>query len=513
MSFRAALDRQHALCPAGCACAGAARAAPPLVQHVDTRSYGSSCSDAPRGLRAYLSTVYPVVARERLAKMSDADVSKFFDSLHFYYDFGCSRNLASVEACNEPGVMLRWLYSGLLPCREENTARRPSVAHCLRAHAQFAPEWARTAVTSGFVEVEHRAIGFPLRANGVQLSGLLIDGKPSNASVFLDAGVASAWYTVRRGSGIFYRLGRVKMAPGKTALVADLLQELSERPTLAASWPGIAARSNLFAATSPSAGASADADRLRAVANGSASCVDARVQSCRCRYVLHDSWDDAMTWMARALSYETLFITATLLCNQPMDVLGATLVGGSSSSHTHDGRGTNVQDAGDATSSSSSRGFATAYPELVDVRPLGAAMVREQAHGVHAYLQEPVRAGGVPPSANGTGIGGVVELHTRRKRPEAADAWVRQMREKRLLSLRDPFDVGSEARARSCSFSVRQWTLQCDHHVSSRWQDSSWARCGIVGCGYAISGGTSRNSSRISRQAARQDGGSSAPHH
>lgn len=476
-AFRTALDRQQQLCPAGCTCARAAAAS---TAHVEVRPNATSqCASAPRGLRAYLGGVYPVASR-RLVETHDKDVAAFFDSLHFYYDFGCPRANAGLDACFEPGVMLRWLYAGLLPCREVTVRGKPSLAACIHAHSRFDPEWAREAVAAGFVEVEHRAIGFAVRASGPQMARLLHDGQPCNASVFMDAGVAAMWYTVRRGSGIFYRLGRVKLAAGKTGLVAELLHELGGQPSLAAHWPAVAMRANLFAAAAPSGGALVDAERIRAVANGSASCVDQRLQPCRCRYVLHDAWDDAMIWVARALGYETLFISATLLCNQPMS--GGVLGSGSASS----------------------RGFATAYPEIVDVRPLGAETVREQAEGVHSYLQEdpagaakaaghtstaarPVDHATTSSDEASTGL----DVHTRRKRPEVADVWVHQMRDARLLSLRDPFDVANEARARPCVFSVHRFTLQCANHLSSRWPMSAWARCGIVGCGYTISGGAS----------------------
>lgn len=279
------------------------------------------------------------------------------------------------------------------------------------------------------------------------------------------------WYTYRRGSGIFYRLGRTKSAPGKTALVAALLkvtpsnpskrapaprtpplslkqaahkslQELARRPSLAKHWPAMAARAGLFSASAPSAGARADAERLRSVANGSAPCAERRVEACRCRYVLNDAWDDALTWMARALGYETLFLTATLLC---------------------DGRGD-----GERTASGGERAFVTAYPELVDVRPLGMAMVEEQARGVHGYLQHGERG----------------ELRASRKRPEAADEWIAQMRSDGTLSLRDPFDVAAvgEGSQRPCEFSVHRWTLQCAGHLSSRWPTSGWSRCGLAQC-------------------------------
>ena len=454
-AFASALDRQQTLCPASCACARVAANATLVADALPP--VGGHCASSPRGLRAYLAAVYPV-ATQRIAAMDDRSVAALFDSLHFYYDYGCHRSLAALEGCSDPGVLLRWLYEGLLPCTEKSSkgSSRQSLAPCVQLHSRFEPEWARAAVSTGYMEIEHRAIGFAVRTTGAQLTRMLtggsFSGEPINASAFLDAGVAAMWYTFRRGSGIFYKLGRVKMAAGKTAMIAELLREIGEIPMLASFWPGFATRASLFDKSGPSAGASVDAERIQSVANGSASCTDMRLQPCRCRYVLHDAWDDAMVWMARALGYETLFITATLLCNQPISL----------------GSG----------AASSARGFATAYPELVDVRPLDAKMVHEQSRGVHAYLQEAVPTRGAAERQE------IPDLYTRRKQPGAADAWVRQMRDAGLLSLRDPFDVASNRHARPCTFSVNRWTLQCDDHVSSRWPTSNWTRCGIIGCGF-----------------------------
>ena len=359
-----------------------------------------------------------------MGMMDHQDISMFFDSLHFYYDYGCGNHFHN---CGEPGgALLRSLYVGLLPCVQSSAKgghRHPTLGGCVHAHHGFSPEWARSVMSRGYAEVEHRAVGFGAVRTSTQNAGLFRKetGEPSNASAFMDSGVAAMWYTYRRGSGIFYRLGRALTAPGKTSMVAKLLFEVSKQPELSAAWPAVAARSGLFATSAPSEGALADSQRIQSIANGSASCAERHVQPCRCRYVLHDAWDDAMVWLARSLKYESLFITATLLCNQPLP--------------------------GDSVSSNA-RGFAMAYPEVVDVRPLDEGMLEEQAKGVHSFLQ------------------GEGELRSRRKRPEIADLWIDKMRADGLLSLRDPFDPGRKgAPWKPCEFSVQRWTIQCQGRV------------------------------------------------
>ena len=392
----------------------------------------------------YLQMVYPTAA-QRLAQITDSDANKFFNSLHFYYDFGC------VGLCKEPGILQRWLYDDLLPCTPTQVDRhaRASLRPCMLAHHRFEPEWALQLLHEGWAEVEHRSGGF----GGSRVLSLH-RGEPRNASDFLDAGVASMWYTFRRGSGIFYRMGKTLMAPGKTAAAALLLQQLTSRKDLAAAWQQMANRNGYFIPSSPSKGAGADAERLSQVAQGKATCADAGVQPCRCRYVLHDAWDDAIVWMARALGFETVFLSATLLCNQPT--------------------------AGDETTTG--RGFGTAYPELVDVRPLGPVMVAAQSRGVHNYLMS-------------SETSSAVELRARRKRPENADLWVRRMKLDGRLTLRDPPslsrrsighapDVNAAAGVLSCDFSVMRSTLQCEGHISSRWPLSTWHQCGLPTCGF-----------------------------
>ena len=301
------------------------------------------------------------------------------------------------------------------------------------------------------MEVEHRAIGFGVhRASSGSTrapTSVLQDNRPMDASSFLDAGVASMWYTYRRGSGIFYRMGKTKLAPGKTAMVAALLRELAmQRNMTAMAWPSMANRAGLFGVDTPSQGALRDSERLQYIAKGESACTERGVLLCRCRYIVQDEWDDVMIWMARELGYETLFFTATLLCNQP-------LPNGSLATR---------------------RSFGTAYPELVDVRPLTPAMTAEQAQGVHSYL------------GGGDEQGKMVNVRSLRKRADVAEAWIRQIRDDGRLALRDPFNhsTGKKGHSRPCRFQTEKRTLQCEAHISSQWPESSWHRCGVPMCGF-----------------------------
>ena len=487
-----ALTRQADVCFATCACSRRPRNASSSLQRSESSGHTADaeqrnisqpkvtmCSTHTR-VKSYLASVYPTAA-DHIAQLDSREATRFFNSLHFYYDHECqvrasasgssdvghggmgspidvgvgSRVVAGPgsSSCDDgPSVLLRWIYGELLPCAEQlNAHGRPTLGPCIAAHFRFRPAWARRAAAEGWVEVEHRAIGFGVhRASSGAAARAATpahqDGQPMDASAFLDAGVASMWYTYRRGSGIFYRMGKTKFAPGKTAMVAALLRELAtQRNTTATVWPSIAQRARLFAGDAPSQGALKDSERLLYIAKGESACTERGVLLCRCRYIVQDEWDDAIIWMARELGYETLFFTATLLCNQPL--ANGTLP--------------------------TRRSFGTAYPELVDVRPLTPKMVEEQAWGVHSYL-------GVE------GEGKMVNVRSLRKRADVADAWVRQIRDDGRLALRDPFNrsEGRERASRPCRFRTDQRTLQCDAHVSSQWPESSWHRCGVPMCGF-----------------------------
>jgi hypothetical protein len=190
----------------------------------------------------------------------------------------------------------------------------------------------------GWAEVEHRAFGMPLPKRGKQA--------PKRESDFMDPGAAGMWYVYRRGSGIFYRMGRTKTAPGKNEMLAALLQEAygnaSHWRSLDASWRSMVTNAVLFDPLWPTSGLWGDADRILSAANGSLTCGELGLRSCRCTIVrfahlpppvraprraqraprfhcsqiLGDEWDDAMVWLARALHYETLLLQTTRICHR-----------------------------------------------------------------------------------------------------------------------------------------------------------------------------------------------------
>ena len=140
---------------------------------------------------------------------------------------------------------------------------------CIAALAGFAPPWAEELRSAGWAEVEHRAFGFAL--GGTPLDAELLrrgqrgpaaaaaanaaaaaagsgsggaapprqpppqrcarrkaggglrcravdrpgDWGPRSASEVLDGGAAGMWYTYRRGSGVFFRMGRAAVGVGK----------------------------------------------------------------------------------------------------------------------------------------------------------------------------------------------------------------------------------------------------------------------------------------------------------
>ncbi|KAL3914029.1 MAG: hypothetical protein SGPRY_007770, partial [Prymnesium sp.] len=439
-SLHSAIARLERVCPAACSCARGNGSA---------HAYSANTTWRTLSIKRYLARVYPAAAEDFATMLADQAL-ELFKSLHFYYDHG-------LAGCAEPGAVVRFLYTGFLPCSNEPPrSRRTVVNSCVSSHFTFAPRWVREIEQAAWVEVEHRAIGFAVR-NPELIPGLSSDGAPKGATAFMDAGPAGMWYLYRKGSGIFYRMGRTMIAPGKTAMMARLLDEFSreaDRPEQR--WMAFAGRSGLFAASAPSLGPRHDSQRLRSIANGSAHCAGRGVAHCRCQSILHDVWDDAMIWLARVLRYETLFFTATLLCHQMPN-----------------------------------SSFTTAYPELVDVRPMTVSWTDAQGHGFHPMLLK-------SPSANKSL--GESQVYTLRKDPVVAEDWIDYIKKIGVLSLRHPMAPADETRAKPCNFSVSRWSLQCVGHISALWPESQWHSCAIPMCGFKgmwVGGGRIANNASL----------------
>ena len=461
--FTAALaDLRGEWCPGECDCAKNRL----LLRNKQDDRFCRSAS-----VNEYLRLVYPTAAAFLLSFDSQFRSAALFRSLQIVYDHGCG-----IRSCGESGgALLRWLYSDLLPCRQQSSrsndgaARTSSSGSCLEAHAQYSPRWASNLLKTGWLEVEHRAFGLGIPAEALPGEARKA---PTGASDFLDAGVAGMWYAVRRGSGIFYHLGeKTAVAPGKNAMVAKLLHELALRGSkeLDDAWRALAESSGLFRSVSrptdawlgagrphspylanKSAGSLLDAERIRATAHGSVTCTQVLLRHCRCRYLLDDRWDGAMVWLARALGYQTLLFTATLLSRHPC-------------SHVDPNSDKVVEEAIPE--------FVAAYPELVDVRPL-TGLAWDPLHDPTASLL-------TRDARQATSLG----VFTQRKVENIANSWITSMRRTSRLTLRDPFNVADDSRAWPCNFSVHDRLLGCASHISTAWPRSGYKRCGLVMCG------------------------------
>lgn len=157
-----------------------------------------------------------------------------------------------------------------------------------------------------------------------------------------------------------------------------------------------------------------------------------------------------MVWLARALGYSTLALTATLL------------------PRTH-------------AVNEEAPTFVTAYPELVDVRPLAFNRPWSPFEDTAQDLLQDVRQR-TSRSA-----------HTLRKESMIADAWVSEMRRTKRLSLRDPFDISNAARSIPCNFTVTSRRLACNGHASAEWSK------GTSGCSRVMCHGTRTGARRRHR--------------
>ena len=266
---------------------------------------------------------------------------------------------------------------------------------------------------------------------------------PHGPSDVMDSGPGGMWYFYRRGSGVWLRTGRMKTAPGKNAMLASLLSELTLHPRLKAQWKHLAERLGLFVNIGAGQGGRSDRQRLEATSQGRTTCAEAGIVRCRDYFLLDDSWDDPITWAGRALGYDTLLFSATLLPSSVSETDAIT--------------------------------FVSAYPEIVDLRVPDPEWTMMQPLGAHPYLED-------DPTEQ-------IPLHARRKTPAAASRWMRAIRDEGLLSLRDPLDPLNSGRARPCNFSLGPTAvLRCAGHSPTRWKAlpvmGAWDTCSVAMCGH-----------------------------
>eukprot|EP00326_Haptolina_ericina_P041097 CAMPEP_0181246320 /NCGR_PEP_ID=MMETSP1096-20121128/43940_1 /TAXON_ID=156174 ORGANISM="Chrysochromulina ericina, Strain CCMP281" /NCGR_SAMPLE_ID=MMETSP1096 /ASSEMBLY_ACC=CAM_ASM_000453 /LENGTH=276 /DNA_ID=CAMNT_0023343147 /DNA_START=183 /DNA_END=1013 /DNA_ORIENTATION=- len=259
----------------------------------------------------------------------------------------------------------------------------------------------------------------------------------------MDAGAGGMWYFYRRGSGVWLQTGRMKAAPGKNVMLASLLGELAARPRLYAQWRALSRQLGLFTDPDGDHKGRSDHQRLEATAEGRELCVEAGVAHCRDEFILDDSWDEPLIWAGRALDYDTLFLTATLLPSPMNDSEAIT--------------------------------FVSAYPEIVDLRVPDLDWAAIPSTRTHPYLEDDLTDR--------------IPVYARRKRPEAASRWLRSLQNEGVLSLRDPLDPLNSDRARPCNFSYGPTVvLRCPGHPPTRWRTlpvlGAWDSCSIAMCGH-----------------------------
>eukprot|EP00965_Chrysotila_dentata_P190033 6173652-Pleurochrysis_carterae.AAC.15 len=251
-------------------------------------------SDKEAMLRAYLSAVYPTGVFKS-SNVSISRLSSFFDSLDIYYtaipgvplrSSASSVALSCVRPPPDVATLSDRRFLGLLPCpmNGKTTAGR---AMCLHRQHHFAPNWVRRLLSprSSWIEVT-------------------------------SSGPDARWYQLARGSGIFYRVGRVLLAPSKNAALSMLLREGAAQENVRRAWPpSQVSNSEICSQAEICSNMSLLASRLRSTASGQATCAESEIQPCVADYCLSDSWDSALYWIASALGYDSLILTASLCCS------------------------------------------------------------------------------------------------------------------------------------------------------------------------------------------------------
>ena len=259
-------------------------------------------------LRAYLAAVYPT-SRFEGAEVPYSAARAVFRSLELFYNISTlgpaldtllqdarielvrPPEFECLDGFYESSLLQRdpaqHYYARLLPCND-----------CFRRQfAAYAP-----CSTPPWVEVTHLAQWKRQRT-----------ASKLGWRDFFDVGPAMLWFVHTPGSGIWYKTGSSLCAPGKTALVAQLLAQWLAAPAELRSvelTAAIARRARVAASDVELRGLLA---RLRATANGSLSCNQARLPDCYRGHILKDTWDPEIITLARELKYDSLFMRASLL--------------------------------------------------------------------------------------------------------------------------------------------------------------------------------------------------------
>ena len=371
--------------------------------------------------RAYLAHAYPQgMFDDKRSTMS------FFMSRRWLY----SHNGATTDTlCNlfpGPTAVTADMYSpGLFPCTPGG--------ECVVRQFEYTPSWANdlasTPAPSNWIEVDHLSFNSKGKAR-----------VPHTWSQFLDQGASGWWFRHSPGSGIFYHAGRTLVAPGKNAALVALLEEWGAADARLGE-----VRPSLLFQRLVTLGCASFLERLRATANGTATCIEVGMPHCRQDWVLKDHWDFFIIFLARLLQYDTVAFSASLLS-------------GALDPAAHD-TGVGVTE------------------ELVDVRlPPAVEHALRQSQEVDAaspHLDNPLEFFESQP------YHGTLMPFTE----EVAEVWVHEVQTGARFTLRDPLHIGDSSRAKPCLFNATgepTLRLACYGHVS--WALRGTPKHMMLGC-------------------------------
>lgn len=302
-------------------------------------------------------------------------------------------------------ISRRLAHRDLVPC---------SWVGCVHNLSRYRPSWVGgLEAQGGYVEVSHFSYAaFQAGLNGGRWQPWTRqkEGPPHLWSDALDwqlqsKGGSGWWYLFTPGSGLFYHLGAVVVAPSKTAMLMRLLERLV---THLEAGPRFRTRvfDALLARLRELTGREMHdfLERLRIVESGEKTCAEAGVPRCYSegvQYTIMDDYDEFMLSLGRALGLDSLFYTASFLRPLPNYVVDA------------------------------------AEGEIVDLRQPEAA------------LRDPAAWAALSPEAK-------------------AAASLAEAQARGAISLRDPFrSGGTGGAALPCNFSVEPTNrLSCKGHVS-----------------------------------------------
>jgi len=280
----------------------------------DRSSLEASGSQAEQTCRSYFEKVYPMAGRT-IGKYSDQQILDLLSGLTMYYEplphilkevpFMIRPNKSFPSAKMSEGTKMRNVFGSLF----QNAAGERVTFQTVGALAQHErsvfdsmdwstprsswPAWIRESVLDEEAQIEV--------AHFAGSSHHVLAGVPNPANFLDSCRFATAWYYIRRGSGIFYAAGRTKTAVNKNHMLLLLIHEFESQHS---------GRVETFQTLFQGFDISALKVSLDATLSGT-PCSSVKLVCWNDWDLTDNPYDELIIWLARECAYDTLVFAAS----------------------------------------------------------------------------------------------------------------------------------------------------------------------------------------------------------